>query len=272
MSLSPQPLGPYEETPHLAGPTHWGYREVLGLAGLAVVSLLVLSLATGLLIGAYASNDGLDISMTEGPVALGAILVMQALWWAVVLWGIWLIVVRMHGWSLREGVNWVPFRAPWTLFITAGIGLAFMVGALSSVIPMPEEPLPIEALLSTPSAVLAMALFGVLIAPPAEELLFRGFLFAVLQRKHGGLLAVLGTAAPFALMHAQQYGYHWQILLILFVVGSALGWMRLETGSTIPSTIAHATYNLTLFLGLWFVDEEMIENLEQMEAALLWMQ
>jgi len=272
LSLSPQSYGAIEETPPPTGPTDWGYREVLALGGLAVVSLLVLSVATGLLMGAFSLTSGSEASMTEGPEALGAILVMQALWWAVVLWGVHLIVVRKHGWSLAEALHWIPFRAPWTLFVTAGIGLAFTVGTLSNLIPMPEEPLPIEALLSTPGAILAMAVFGVLIAPPVEELVFRGFLFPVLERKHGGLVAVFGTATLFSVMHGQQYGNHWQILLILFVVGSALGWMRWSTGSTIPSTIAHATYNCTLFLGLWFVDEEMIEKLDQMEAALLWMQ
>jgi len=266
LSLSPQSLDGIDQ-PRELGPSYWGYAELGAVTLLAIVSLLVLTLLANGAAQAYKLVTGSKVSLTEGPTALAAALFMQALWWALIFGAIRVVVVVRHGWDLLEGLGWRRFRPPWTLFFSAGIALAFMAGIVSNIIPMPEEPLPFEALLETREAMLAMGVFGVLIAPPVEELVFRGFLFPVLERKHGGLVAVGGTAAVFSVLHAQQYGNHWQILLILFLVGATFGWMRLTTGSTIPSTIAHATYNGTLFLGLWFVDEEMIEKLEQMEAT-----
>ena len=90
-----------------------------------------------------------------------------------------------------------------------------------------------------------------LIAPAVEELLFRGFLFPVIERANGTRAAVLGTSVLFSLLHAQQYGWNWQNLVVLSYVGIVFGTVRAISGSLVPSTLIHASYNLTLFVGLY---------------------
>ncbi len=221
---------------------------------------------TGLLlaavIGGYALLTGTKVNPEDGAPSLALVLGMQAVWWLMILGFVYYVVAVRHEQNFRRAVGWIGFDTPALNFFTLGIVMAFGVGALSQIIPMPEEKMPIEELLSSYEAVVAMAVFGVFIAPPIEELVFRGFLFPVLQRAHGVSIAVFGTAAVFAAVHAQQYAYHWQVLLILFMVGTVLGWIRARTGSVIASTVTHATYNATLFAALLFVDEETLRQLE----------
>lgn len=243
-------------------PTDWGYRDVALLVGFAALSLLFTMLLLGAVIGGYALLTGREVNLEEGSAPLTLALGMQGLWWLMILACVYYIVAVRHGRDFRPAVGWIGFQTPALNFFTLGIVMAFGVGALSQVIPMPDGKMPIEELLSSHEAVIAMAIFGVFVAPPIEELVFRGFLFPVLRQAHGILIAVFGTAAVFAAVHAQQYAYHWQVLLILFMVGSVLGWIRARTGSVIASTLTHATYNATLFAALLFVDEETLRQLE----------
>ncbi|MEO1088635.1 MAG: type II CAAX endopeptidase family protein [Acidobacteriota bacterium] len=233
--MNPSPPSPAEiDQPPELGPSHWGYGETLFVAGFAVFSVLVLNLITLLGHKAYTLVFDQTPDLEKGPLALTAAVLMQAVWWTLILGCVYVTVVHKHGWKFSDALAWKPFRAPWTLFVSAGFGLAFSVAALSSLVDIPEDT-PFEQLISSRSALLAFGIFGVLVASPVEELLFRGFLYPVFERAHGALIAIAATAALFTLPHAQQYGNHWQILLAIFWVGVALGWIRQSTGSTIPS-------------------------------------
>ncbi len=77
-------------------------------------------------------------------------------------------------------------------------------------------------------------------APLAEELAFRGLLFASLAR--AGLVSwavVLITAALFAAFHFEPVRFG-----VLFVIGLCLGWLRLRTGRLGAPIIAHGVNNL----------------------------
>lgn len=77
-------------------------------------------------------------------------------------------------------------------------------------------------------------------APLAEELAFRGLLFASLARS--GLVSwavVLLTSFLFAAFHFEPVRFG-----VLFVVGLCLGWLRLRTGRLGAPIIAHAVNNL----------------------------
>jgi len=78
----------------------------------------------------------------------------------------------------------------------------------------------------------------VLVAPFAEELLYRGLGIRVLAFA-GAPVAVLATAAVFALSHGLLAALP---PLGLFALG--LGWLRVRSDSIWPSFTAHAAYNL----------------------------
>jgi len=83
------------------------------------------------------------------------------------------------------------------------------------------------------------ALAVVLVAPFAEELLFRGLGVRVLAFA-GSVVAVVVTSLAFALVHGLVVAVP---ALGLFAVG--LAWLRIRSDSVWPPVIAHSAYNLT---------------------------
>ena len=151
-----------------------------------------------------------------------------------------------HGLSFLEEMRWSrDYKVHNGTLLTLGMGLAFSVMIVSSVFP-PSSP-PIEQLLNTPEAIAIFAVFGIAIAPFLEEVLFRGFLFRVLEQTAGVTAAVRVTAVLFALLHVPQLWGSWAGMLLIFAVGFILSTLRARTGSLIPTVIVHTAYNGMLF-------------------------
>lgn len=99
-------------------------------------------------------------------------------------------------------------------------------------------------------------LVSAVIPAVVEELFFRGYLFAMLERSHSRRVAVAGSAAVFAVFHVlvgEALGVERVIPSLL--MGLVLGWVRLKAGSVIPGMALHLLHNglllsLALFPGL----------------------
>ncbi len=151
-----------------------------------------------------------------------------------------------HGLSFLEEMCWSrDYKVHNGTLLTLGMALAFSVMIVSSVFP-PSNP-PIQQLLNTPEAIAIFAIFGIAIAPFLEEILFRGFLFRVLEKTAGVTAAVRVTAVLFALLHVPQLWGSWAGMLLIFAVGFILSTLRARTGSLIPTVIVHTAYNGMLF-------------------------
>ena len=220
----------------------------------SIVALVVVSVVT---IGVYFGlayflgwEPDFDSPATKASVAI----VIQALSSVLVLAFIYTLVTVKHGLPFGQVVGWNPIvHRPLfygSVYGAAGVLLAVTVALASNVMSMPDQPTPFEDLLRDPSALVLVAAFGVAVAPVFEELIFRGFVYSVFERTHGRLAAVVITAGAFSLIHGPQYGWHWQILLLLGYVGIVFGAVRAATKSIVPSTIIHASYNMTLVIGL----------------------
>src|SRR5260370_21036720 len=96
-----------------------------------------------------------------------------------------------------------------------------------------------------------MAGCGMMVAPFIEELFCRGFLSPALARRLGVAAAVILTSAVFTLIHGSQLSFAWAPMLMLLVVGLALGLVRARTKSLAPSGLVHIGYNTTLFVMLF---------------------
>lgn len=89
--------------------------------------------------------------------------------------------------------------------------------------------------------------FAVCIAPPTEEFLFRGVLFAGLARRLPAALAALISIGGFVLMHVSSASPYWPGLVAVALVGQAAQVARMKTGSLVPGIALHAAYNAALF-------------------------
>ncbi|MBV8161756.1 MAG: CPBP family intramembrane metalloprotease [Acidimicrobiia bacterium] len=83
------------------------------------------------------------------------------------------------------------------------------------------------------------------LAALAEEAFFRRFVYDALV-PGGAILAVLGSAALFALVHVTVYG--WWVLPIDLGAGLLLSWQRWATGSWTVPALTHILANLLVVL------------------------
>src|SRR5207245_7834277 len=154
------------------------------------------------------------------------------------------LVNRVPGESFWRAILWnCPQR--WSAYFFGCVLLALALQGLSHFLPMPKE-LPIDRFFRTPREAWALSLFGVSLAPLLEEFFFRGFLYPVLVRRLGVVMAILLTSASFGLIHAPQLGRAWAPVLVVFLVGLALTIMRAVTKSVAASLLMHVAYNATL--------------------------
>ena len=146
-----------------------------------------------------------------------------------------------------ETIHWYrrhEFRA--ASLVSLGATLAITVLLVSALFPSAAQT-PIEKMISSAKSLYVFALFGILVAPTFEEIIFRGFLFKVFYDMSGPGVAVPATAALFALLHAFQLWGNWPAIALIFAVGYVLAYLRNRSSSLIPGLIVHTSYNAMLF-------------------------
>ena len=86
----------------------------------------------------------------------------------------------------------------------------------------------------------------VVIAPVAEEILFRGYLFNKLRKYVPVWAAILATSILFGFIHGA-----WNLAIDTFALSVVLCWLRLNTGSLWASMLLHMTKNAIAFFILF---------------------
>ena len=84
----------------------------------------------------------------------------------------------------------------------------------------------------------------VLATPLAEEVFFRGFVFAGLLPRLGPGPAILLSSLVFSAFH-----FDTGVLIPIFVTGAAFAWLYRRTGSLWPGIAAHAAQNTLAIIG-----------------------
>ena len=87
-----------------------------------------------------------------------------------------------------------------------------------------------------------------LVAPVAEEIFFRGFMYPAFQKSFGVTPAVICTTILFTLVHGPQMKWDIHGLSIIFISGIFLTLARARTGQTAYAMALHALYNGILTL------------------------
>lgn len=97
-------------------------------------------------------------------------------------------------------------------------------------------------------AVAIMLVLAVIVAPIAEETIFRGYLYGVLKRYIGGIGAGVISAGLFAAMHMNLAA-----LPALFVLALCLTLAYEATGSLLVNICMHGFFNLSMLLLILFL-------------------
>jgi uncharacterized protein len=281
---APPPAPPQPEIP-VENPV-WRARDVVLLSIAAIVAIYIcLTAAVTVLIAVYSTeHPGEAISrstveqLTFNPYVL---VIGQGLGYvALVAVMLWLVRGRYKSpfWPSLKW-NWPGRR--WFAYLVGGVALAILVQFALQFLPIPKS-LPIQRYFETAQGAYLMAFFGILIAPPVEELYFRGFLYPVLARGFaraawrvdssyepptaaliGTTFGVIFTAAGFALIHGAQLAHSWAPLAVLFTVGLVITGVRAYSKSLSAGLLIHMGYNATLFV-LLYLGTDGFRHLDRM--------
>lgn len=220
----------------------WGYHDLLVFLGTAPVALLLGAFLVKGLFALLRLHPKTPVVEMLPEQLLGYLLMFGAL------------AALFHLWYERpfwRSLGWKPMRIPFSIVMLAGMATGLVVALGAGLIHVPDTPNPLTDLMEGRTAEILMAIFGVTIAPIAEELAFRGFLQPLLVRSLGPALGILLTAIPFGLLHFSEYGDSWLHVLLICFAGAAFGLMRQVTGSTKAAALMHASYNLLFFIALF---------------------
>jgi membrane protease YdiL (CAAX protease family) len=150
------------------------------------------------------------------------------------------------GFSAAMRWNWP--RA-WYVYVLLGIGFCLALQLIASRLPMPREN-EMEIFFRTPLRAWTLSICGMSLVPIFEELFFRGFLYPVLARRLGIVIAVVLTAVAFTMIHAPQladpkmpFAKSWGAIVVIAIIGFALTIVRAVRKSVSAGILMHMSYN-----------------------------
>jgi uncharacterized protein len=224
----------------------------------AIALYFVGQLVAGVAIGAwFVTYD----ASTVGPGATGidpAVLLLAAVGGQLVGLAAAMLLLRRRRLDLRAVVG---ATRPVGRLVLIGTGLGAGMLIASSVIvtvlmrftgseQAPDQFLLDELTRGGLSTLLAF-IAAVVLAPIAEELLFRGLLFTALLRRRSVHVAALVSSVVFAVVHVDVAVSQPLALVGLTLVGIVLAYAYHRTGSLLVAIVGHAAFNgITLVLAL----------------------
>lgn len=229
--------------PSEAADASWGPAGASVLALLAVGCIAASGLAVPLVLAA-------DLGSTAETLLIGTALSSgYVLALAVVALG-----ARYRGIGFPEAVSLRPVPVVPTLALGAAVAVAgraaaglWVVGLQALDIDIPAEGLdPTRLLPDTPLGIALIAVATVVLAPLAEEVVFRGVLLRAFEGRFGAAVGLAVSSIAFGSAHIVAYA----IPPILFF-GVLLGVLSLKTRSLWASIVAHSLFNAVALVALY---------------------
>lgn len=221
-------------------PSSWGIGDVLCGLCLVLGCLPIIIGAGALLVGAAHLDRSLVATLAS---ALLEVVIVGAAWW----------------FSIRKyRLRWADLGLRCTLKarglalavggIAAGLVCTAIYGVVLEAIGL-RDTLPVPPLLQDGASTLVLALgltLAIVVAPLAEELFFRGFVFGGLQTRIGVRWGAFISASLFTVAHMNP-----MLFVPIFVMGLILTWVYMKSGSLLYPILAHLGYNgLVVLLAL----------------------
>jgi uncharacterized protein len=233
----------------------WSWLHLIVFLAFIVISLVSVQ---GVFLALYAppqrmTTQQLEEYMLSKPqVAIGSTVVVYAL----LLFFLYVTLALLRGQPFWRTLGWRKIlpkndgqaRHPVIFFFT-GCALSLLVFALTAVIKTPEDA-PIEAVFKYKLTAMLFVATAVLIAPLAEETIFRGYLYPMFARWFGVVPSIVLTGFLFGLMHGPQLGGAKSLIAVMTLVGIVFTAVRARTGSVFASYLMHLGYNSLIGISL----------------------
>jgi membrane protease YdiL (CAAX protease family) len=231
------------------GRTPWGIGDIAKAIGLVIALTVLISIPSALVASLLAGDGDLEDDPTALSIVLGLSIVLEALMlWAAYRFSIGKYHVDLAALGLKR-----PERGTWMAPFAIVIGSLFVMyvyfGLLAALGLEPDTELP-EGVFDSAGPFLVLFALSVFVAPPVEEVFFRGFVFGGLRGRWGTFLAAIASGALFGLAHLGNPGTFYLIPPVA-AVGAVFAYGYVYTGSIIPGIIAHFLFNfMQVMLGL----------------------
>ena len=157
---------------------------------------------------------------------------------------VWALVTRFGRESFWSAIGWGWSRG-FRLWSCIGLGvLLFFVASLLAKLIGAEKPTQLEQLInSSLAARYAISFLAVFTAPFAEEFIYRGVLYAPLQRLAGVPGAVVIVLALFTIIHVPQYWPNIGVIAAVALLSIVLTVVRAYSGRLLPCIVIHLVFN-----------------------------
>jgi membrane protease YdiL (CAAX protease family) len=157
---------------------------------------------------------------------------------------IWLVVTRFGRQSFFAAVGWGwSGRFRFWRCIGLGVGL-FIVGSTIAWLLGSAKPTQLEQIInSSLAARYSISILAVGTAPFVEEFMYRGVLYAPLQKLAGAPTAVVLVLALFTIIHVPQYWPNVGVLAAVALLSVALTLVRAYTHRLLPCIVIHLVFN-----------------------------
>ncbi len=237
--FSPEPEERYRPVPWLPADI---LRGSLAALGLLVVGLLVVVIAA-----VFAGFAGLDLA---DPSLMQFIVFVVMGLEAVFILPAWVWGPRKHG----LGLEWLGFRPVGLLksviLTVAGLALVLGVNLLWGLVMerfnIPGQPDLVPLFGEGPFGIVTAIAVASVVAPFAEEIFFRGFMYAGMRDRWGLAAGVIASSMIFALFHMSL-----STLVPIALMGAVFALLYERAGSLWPCIALHAIVNLIGVLGAY---------------------
>jgi len=263
--LTPAPLTPLDSSPQLAheqvppaspaGRSYpadlqisWSWLHLMLFLFFVFISLLTVQTV---FLTIYAPHQKMnatqleDYILSKPQLAIGSTVVVYTL----ILFFLYVTLALLRDQPFWKTLGWrtiPPRRAGQPvnplLFFLAGCAVSLLVFALTAVIQTPENT-PIEQVFKYKQTAILFIITAVLVAPLAEETIFRGYLYPMFARWFGVVPSIVVTGVLFGLMHGPQLGGAKSLIVIMSLVGIIFTAVRAQTGTVFASYLMHLGYN-----------------------------
>lgn len=233
--------------PEAARPAVWGFWASTWLTILVVLVCIVAVIAFGVAMAVYGIMTGTLSDAEEFALSLdssGLFFAISVIGQGVIGIPLVLLFIRLRrGLPASQYLAWTPAgRRSFVTWMSLTAVLILASDAMSWLSDRPIVPEVMQEIYRSATVAPLLWVAFVLVAPPFEEMLFRGFLLEGLRHSAVGPRgAILLTSLAWTLLHVQYGAYE---LVQIFVLGLFLGYARLSTGSLKVPLAMHVFINL----------------------------